>query len=55
MCNFAMVMLEKKKVDFEKVVLVGIINKTQREEKSKEYLDELEFLTYMVLMELDQF
>ncbi len=41
-----MVMLEKKKVDFEKVVLVGIINKTQREEKSKEYLDELEFLTY---------
>ena len=46
MCNFAMVMLEKKKVDFEKVVLVGIINKTQREEKSKEYLDELEFLTY---------
>ena len=39
-------MLEKIKVDFEKVVLVGIINKTQREEKSKEYLDELEFLTY---------
>ena len=31
---------------YEKVVLVGIINQTQTEEKSKEYLDELEFLTY---------
>lgn len=39
-------MLEKKNLDFEKVVLVGIIHQTQNEEKSTEYLDELEFLTY---------
>ena len=39
-------MLEKKNLDYEKVVLVGIINQQQNEEKSKEYLDELEFLTY---------
>ncbi|MFL1010808.1 GTPase HflX [Flavisericum labens] len=30
----------------EKAVLIGIITKDQDEEKSKEYLDELEFLTY---------
>jgi len=39
-------MLEKKKLDFEKAVLIGIITRTQNEEQSKEYLDELEFLTY---------
>ncbi|WP_133671383.1 GTPase HflX [Maribacter caenipelagi] len=39
-------MIEKKKVDYEKAVLIGIINKDQNEEKVKEYLDELEFLTY---------
>ncbi len=39
-------MIEKKKLDFEKAVLIGIINQAQDEEKSKEYLDELEFLTY---------
>ncbi|SFR59221.1 GTPase HflX [Maribacter stanieri] len=39
-------MIEKKKVDYEKAVLIGIINKEQNEEKVKEYLDELEFLTY---------
>lgn len=39
-------MLEKKNLDFEKVVLVGIIHQAQNEEKSTEYLDELEFLTY---------
>lgn len=39
-------MLEKKNLDYEKVVLVGIIHQTQNEEKSAEYLDELEFLTY---------
>lgn len=39
-------MLEKKDLNYEKVVLVGIINKQQNEEKSKEYLDELEFLSY---------
>lgn len=39
-------MLEKKNLDYEKVVLVGIIHQQQDEKKSKEYLDELEFLTY---------
>ncbi|TDS18748.1 GTP-binding protein HflX [Maribacter caenipelagi] len=48
MLNFALynIMIEKKKVDYEKAVLIGIINKDQNEEKVKEYLDELEFLTY---------
>ena len=39
-------MLEQINLTYEKVVLVGIINQLQTEEKSKEYLDELEFLTY---------
>lgn len=39
-------MLEQKDITLEKVVLVGIINQIQDEVKSKEYLDELEFLTY---------
>ncbi|MBT8244341.1 MAG: GTPase HflX [Winogradskyella sp.] len=39
-------MLEKKDIDLEKVVLIGIVTKEQDEETSKEYLDELEFLTY---------
>ncbi len=39
-------MIEKRKKEIENVVLVGIITGQQNEEKSKEYLDELEFLTY---------
>lgn len=39
-------MIEKKNIDYEKAVLIGIINKEQNEEKVTEYLDELEFLTY---------
>jgi GTP-binding protein HflX len=39
-------MLEKTTIDYEKAVLIGIINKEQNEEKVTEYLDELEFLTY---------
>lgn len=39
-------MIEPKKTDYETAVLVGIVNQYQDEEKSKEYLDELEFLTY---------
>lgn len=39
-------MLEKKTIDYEKVVLIGVMNKDQNEEKVTEYLDELEFLTY---------
>lgn len=39
-------MIEKRDSDIENVVLVGVITKEQNEIKSKEYLDELEFLTY---------
>ncbi|MCH4551904.1 GTPase HflX [Aestuariibaculum lutulentum] len=39
-------MLEKKDINLEKAVLIGIVTKDQDEAKSKEYLDELEFLTY---------
>ncbi|WP_047246770.1 GTPase HflX [Maribacter thermophilus] len=39
-------MLEKKTTEYEKAVLIGIINKEQSEDKVTEYLDELEFLTY---------
>ncbi len=48
MLNFALyiIMIEKKITNYEKAVLIGIINKEQNEEKVKEYLDELEFLTY---------
>jgi len=39
-------MIEKKIIDYERAVLIGVITKEQDETKSKEYLDELEFLTY---------
>ncbi|TXK72447.1 GTPase HflX [Mesonia sp. HuA40] len=39
-------MLEKENIEYEKSVLIGIITQHQDEEKSREYLDELEFLTY---------
>jgi len=39
-------MIEKRDSNIEDVVLVGVITQEQDEEKSKEYLDELEFLTY---------
>jgi GTP-binding protein HflX len=39
-------MIEKKDIALEKAVLIGVITREQNEEKSKEYLDELEFLTY---------
>lgn len=39
-------MLEKKTIEYEKVVLIGVINREQDETKVTEYLDELEFLTY---------
>lgn len=46
--NFALYiyMIEKKTVDYERAVLIGIINREQSEDKVTEYLDELEFLTY---------
>jgi len=39
-------MLEKKTITYERTVLIGVIHSEQNEEKVKEYLDELEFLTY---------
>ena len=39
-------MIEKKDIALEKAVLIGVITREQNEEKSKEYLDELEFLTF---------
>ena len=39
-------MLEKEIITFEKTIIVGIITQNQSEDKLKEYLDELEFLTF---------
>lgn len=39
-------MLEKEIINFERTVIVGIITQHQNEDKLKEYLDELEFLTF---------
>ncbi len=39
-------MLEQEEHEYEKVVLIGLVTKHQDEDKSKEYLDELEFLAY---------
>lgn len=39
-------MIEKEVISFESTVLVGIVTQNQPEDKLKEYLDELEFLTY---------
>jgi GTP-binding protein HflX len=38
-------MIESKKSNFERTVLVGIINDLQNEEKLHEFLEELEFLS----------
>ncbi|MGJ8591627.1 MAG: GTPase HflX [Aquaticitalea sp.] len=39
-------MLEKKDIELEKAVLIGVVTQQQDEETAEEYLDELEFLTY---------
>jgi GTP-binding protein HflX len=39
-------MLEKETIKFERTIIVGIITQSQSEEKLKEYLDELDFLTF---------
>ncbi len=39
-------MLETQSIEYEKAILIGIVNQHQNDEKSKEYLDELAFLTY---------
>jgi len=47
-------MLEKKSIEYEKTVLIGVINREQNEEKVGEFLDELEFLTYTAGGEVTQ-
>ncbi|MAZ72947.1 MAG: GTPase HflX [Flavobacteriaceae bacterium] len=39
-------MLEQTTIEYEKAILIGLITQQQDEEKSEEYLDELEFLAY---------
>ncbi len=39
-------MIEQTKIEYEKTILIGLITQYQDEEKSQEYLDELEFLAY---------
>jgi GTP-binding protein HflX len=39
-------MIEEKSLKLENAVTVGIINGRQNVNQSKEYMDELEFLTY---------
>ncbi len=39
-------MLERKTISHEQAVLIGVINRDQPEDKVREYMDELEFLTY---------
>lgn len=39
-------MLEKEVINFERTIIVGIVTQKQDEDKLKEYLDELEFLTF---------
>ncbi|UAB81803.1 GTPase HflX [Marixanthomonas sp. SCSIO 43207] len=39
-------MIEQKTIEYEKTILIGLITRFQDEEKSQEYLDELEFLAY---------
>lgn len=39
-------MLETEKTNYEKCVLIGLVTRSQSEEKMIEYLDELEFLAY---------
>jgi GTP-binding protein HflX len=43
---FTFFMLEKQETEYEKTILIGLITQGQDEDKSKEYLDELEFLAY---------
>jgi len=46
LCSIINYILEKQEIEYEKVVLIGLITKLQDEEKSQEYLNELEFLAY---------
>lgn len=39
-------MIEEANITYEKTILIGLVTKFQDEDKSEEYLDELEFLAY---------
>ena len=39
-------MIEKKSLDYERTIIVGIVDSNQNHETTAEYLDELEFLSY---------
>ncbi len=39
-------MIEQTDISYEKTILIGLVIQNQNEEKSREYLDELEFLAY---------
>jgi len=39
-------MIEKLEIEYERAILIGLVTQNQNEEKAREYLDELEFLTY---------
>ena len=43
-------MIESQKSNFERTVLVGVINDSQNEEKLNEFLEELEFLSVTCLL-----
>ncbi len=45
-CLLNQSMLEKKALEYEKSVLIGVVNSKQDMERVTEYLDELEFLTF---------
>ena len=39
-------MIEQTDISYEKTILIGLVTQNKNEEKSREYLDELEFLAY---------
>ena len=45
-CVRNLFMIEQTDISYEKTILIGLITQYQDEEKSREYLDELEFLAY---------
>src|SRR5690606_23578235 len=47
-------MIEKKDIALERAVVIGVVTKEQDEAKSKEYVDELEFLTYTAGEEVEK-
>ncbi len=46
LCEITEFMIEESNITYEKTILIGVITQQQGDEKSKEYLDELQFLAY---------